>query len=1193
MEEIRALAPYYVSKLDVSGEKGAGVTLIKIFANMLKLVIDRLNRVPDKNFIAFLDMLGIKLLPAQPARAPVTFYLSEGATETVMIPEKSQTSAEEIVFETEKNIVATPSKIVKAYSISVDKDGIFASPPNVVPGEITTPFSTTLTFDVMGGEKKLFLDDVSGLKKEEVLKIEDKGIEYAVVSEVSETRVDIMDKLLNNHDKGTVVSKITTFELFEGKNRQEHILYLGHEDLFNIKGEATITIKVTNSQSASNLGNPDFVQWEYWGEAIRTEDTKEIKEVDWHPLTIDTSKAPISLQKTGWTDTKGQTWKSGEIKECEINTIKSRWIRCKLKTPISKETKLPTINTIGVEIENSVSPDMLFHNDVPLDMALTTLTYKLTSSVSAGATSIELNDVTGLEKWDILKIVDHGKVEEVTISNISNKTIKMEESLQYAHSSDVLVKKYKDFYPFGRKPRIFDTFYIGCSDAFSKKGASITLTFSIKPEHDVPIIRVHGIGKIFADKLEAADPPIHTVEELLKYTPQQLAAILDIKQIKTAVNILEAAKKAFHDKTLQNKKEDEKEELPSQDSQGELSLSWEYCNGEGWIVIKDLDDKTDRFLLNGKKKVIFTCPSDIKTVKVNGQENYWIRVKIVDGDYGKEKFKEENGTWRADTSQINPPVINKLTITYAPGSQNLQHRLTYNNLEFKDVTEESKTENKPFEPFQPLDDEHQTLYLGFDKKIEKGPISIFFSLEEQEFLVEDMPKIEWYYYSQDKKWVRLEGLDDTTQNLTRTGAVKFIVPAEFAKTSKFGDELYWFKAVDIEDKFRTQSSKVKGIYLNTTFAIQAESIEDEIIGSSNGTAKQEFEFVKVHVIEEEIWVNEIGTLLEEEKKKLIEENGKDSVSESKDENGKTTEVWVRWRAVEDFFDSTSKSRHYVVDRTTGKIKFGDGVHGMVPPIGRDNIKANYRIGGGEKGNVGATEISAMKTSIPFVDRVTNPEAAGGGADIEILGDAMERGPWVVKHRNRAVTVEDFEWLARQASRKVVRVKCMRNATEGEEGRVTVIIVPESKEDKPTPLLELKNVVEKYLLEHCSNVVSLQVEEPVYIEVSATADVFPVSIDMAPLAEKEALKRLNEFLHPLTGGENGKGWEFGRLVCLSDIYTLLEGIAEIDHVENVTVRMVRAEEGERTIVTPETWIPGGLICSGEHRTSIKFKGKEAI
>lgn len=96
---------------------------------MQKLVINRLNRVPEKNFVAFLDTLGIKLLPAQPATAPITFYLSEGTIENVLIPEKTQTAAGEIIFETEKNMVATPSKLKKAYSIDVENDKIYESPP--------------------------------------------------------------------------------------------------------------------------------------------------------------------------------------------------------------------------------------------------------------------------------------------------------------------------------------------------------------------------------------------------------------------------------------------------------------------------------------------------------------------------------------------------------------------------------------------------------------------------------------------------------------------------------------------------------------------------------------------------------------------------------------------------------------------------------------------------------------------------------------------------------------------------------------------------------------------------------------------------------------------------------------------------------------------------------------------------------
>src|ERR1700749_1414088 len=117
LKEVRALAPVYVPEWGAAGETGAGAALLKIYAKLLEGLIRRLNDVPPKNFIAFLDMLGVKLLPAQPARAPLTFLLSTGAKESVAIPARSQAAAappaggDPLVFETERAILPTPAKL--------------------------------------------------------------------------------------------------------------------------------------------------------------------------------------------------------------------------------------------------------------------------------------------------------------------------------------------------------------------------------------------------------------------------------------------------------------------------------------------------------------------------------------------------------------------------------------------------------------------------------------------------------------------------------------------------------------------------------------------------------------------------------------------------------------------------------------------------------------------------------------------------------------------------------------------------------------------------------------------------------------------------------------------------------------------------------------------------------------------------
>ncbi|NET62537.1 MAG: hypothetical protein F6K47_42510, partial [Symploca sp. SIO2E6] len=63
-----------------TGEKiDAGLALVRIFGHLASLVRDRLNRLPDKNFIAFLNLLGAQSQPPQPAKVPLTFHLVEGS----------------------------------------------------------------------------------------------------------------------------------------------------------------------------------------------------------------------------------------------------------------------------------------------------------------------------------------------------------------------------------------------------------------------------------------------------------------------------------------------------------------------------------------------------------------------------------------------------------------------------------------------------------------------------------------------------------------------------------------------------------------------------------------------------------------------------------------------------------------------------------------------------------------------------------------------------------------------------------------------------------------------------------------------------------------------------------------------------------------------------------------------------------
>lgn len=107
-----------------------GVALLQLFAELAEPVVKRLDMLPQKSLVEFLNVAGATPAAATPAEALVEFTLSEGAPQSVQVPAGFQMGAapatgegELVVFETEFSIFAAPSKIAKVY---VQEGGLFA-----------------------------------------------------------------------------------------------------------------------------------------------------------------------------------------------------------------------------------------------------------------------------------------------------------------------------------------------------------------------------------------------------------------------------------------------------------------------------------------------------------------------------------------------------------------------------------------------------------------------------------------------------------------------------------------------------------------------------------------------------------------------------------------------------------------------------------------------------------------------------------------------------------------------------------------------------------------------------------------------------------------------------------------------------------------------------------------------------------
>ena len=99
-------------------------------------------------------------------------------------------------------------------------------------------------------------------------------------------------------------------------------------------------------------------------------------------------------------------------------------------------------------------------------------------------------------------------------------------------------------------------------------------------------------------------------------------------------------------------------------------------------------------------------------------------------------------------------------------------------------------------------------------------------------------------------------------------------------------------------------------------------------------------------------------------------------------------------------------------------------YGAVPPKGAPIRARRYRTGGGRAGNVARGAIQVLRSSVPYVSEVVNREAARGGVDGETVEEAKVRAPITLRAQDRAVTLRDYEELARRAAPETARITCL-------------------------------------------------------------------------------------------------------------------------------------------------------------------------
>jgi predicted phage baseplate assembly protein len=477
-----------------------------------------------------------------------------------------------------------------------------------------------------------------------------------------------------------------------------------------------------------------------------------------------------------------------------------------------------------------------------------------------------------------------------------------------------------------------------------------------------------------------------------------------------------------------------------------------------------------------------------------------------------------------------------------------------------------------------------TLLLGLSNAVPSCAVALRFDCAIEGIGIDPRnPPLVWEAWN-GSDWAACELERDETGGLNRAGDVVVHVPASHAASVISKQRAGWLRCrvVDSEEgqpsySASPQIEQISAFTVGGTVpAVNSELVEDETLGMSEGVSGERFPLQRRPVV-----ATDAEHVLE-----IAAEDG-----------------WRVWTEVTSFADSGQDDEHFVLDAAAGDVVLGPAVRtedgqmrrfGAAPAKGATLRLKSYRTGGGRQGNVTARTLTVLRSSIPFVASVENRHPARGGVDGEEIDNAKVRGPMALRTGNRAVTLEDYEELARQAAPEVARVRCVQAGDGAEAGGLRVLVVPavdgpsgRVRFEQLIPSEEAVAKIARYLDERRVLGARVAIEPPVYQGVTVVAKLRAhARVDPARL-QSEALETLYRYFGPLTGGPDRTGWPFGRTVIAGEVFGVLQSLKGTELVEEAHLFPADARTGERGKSVDRIELPRhALVFPYEHRVLVE-------
>jgi hypothetical protein len=689
-----------------------------------------------------------------------------------------------------------------------------------------------------------------------------------------------------------------------------------------------------------------------------------------------------------------------------------------------------------------------------------------------------------------------------------------------------------------------------------------TLTVELRPAVDIPQLDPDVAAVLVKGTLESQDPALTPKSQKVRYVIAGKVAVLDAAWSATPANAgydFFAVVGAF-----------EKWMVFEPPAPHNPTLSWEYYDGTAWRPIPSLTDTTDALAQAGD--VVFCVPKDLKPTDVVGRTSSWIRARLVGGDYGQETVTVTTSpgptagttiqTVNRNTDSIKAPYVSALTVTYQVCCPVVpDFVLARDNGMLRDETAINRQRDALVDYFVPLGSAlaglaggdasaatERALFLGVDTPLTGEAIQILFLVDEGSN--DDAYPLRVDVLAGDR-FTPITTLRDDTRGLNESGVLELDVAQPPRQTALFGGAgQFWLRVrpgTRMVDTSQWQPA-IRGAYLNATWAVAADTQSIEPLGSSDGSPNQKFRLARPPVLEDSLSLRVFEPLGDEDVA-LLTQQGIDVKTSLP--NVAQQGSWVLWKEVIDPADEAPTERVYSLDDATGIITFGDGLHGMIPPIGANVILAErYQTGGGEKANtIAAWAKVNLVTALQGVKSVIPPDGAAGGSDPQDPDTTVRFAPANLRVRDRALTRADLEVLTLQFSRDVAQARAI---PAGTGTRVVAAMRGRVARPSAAALRGLR----AYLLERAlpslavegALVVTGPTEIWVRVDLTLVIDTIESSADVAQAVRD----RIAALIDVATGGHDQTGWALGAIPTDTDIAAALDGIEHLETLEASTV-----------------------------------------